>query len=145
MAISKTDARIRAETYLKEGMNATRTVKKLNPNISEAYARNKGTRMLASATFQKSLAEVLEEKMPKDKRGMLLARNASQSKNYGASNGALELAAKIAGDLAPDKRFNINVDIKTEADADKVLAALKGQLEALEGSSEGGAGQKTIP
>ena len=133
MAVGKTRARIFAETYVEEGFNGSAAIRKLNPKIKDKnYITVKASRTLASAKTQQSLREVLTERgFDDDSVRKLLHRNASQNKNLPASNTALDMVLKVRGDYAPEKRMNVNMNIKSETDADELISRLKAELDEL--------------
>ena len=108
--ISKTKSKIQVKEYIKNGYNATKTIKALEPNINPEYAKLKGFLMINSANFKKTLQEIMQEEgITNETISKILKRNITQDKNLPASNGALDMAIKVRGDYSPEKKITLNL------------------------------------
>ena len=126
---SNTSAKIIARTLLKNNMNGTATAKELRPYLTQHSAEDTGSRMLNNAAVKKELYEILEEKgLSDEKIEQLLTRNASQNRKIPASNTALDIAIKVKGKYAPDKKQVLNIDIK---DPDTLIKTLYREYERI--------------
>ena len=118
MPKSKEQAKAFATEYIKNGLNATKAVKTLEPDLINRpkYANVKASRALASPTVQRAIAEILEEKgVSKDFLATILRRNIKQEKNISASNQGIDIANKMLGiysDKEEDTKpiFNIVIE-----------------------------------
>lgn len=86
---------------------------------------------MTNVDIQREFREVLAQEIPKDKRGMLLKRNAEQSKNIPASNQAIDMMIKVEGDYQPEKHITANVNL-TPANIDKKLEDLFNEYRKLQ-------------
>lgn len=126
-----TDIRARrlARVWLGEGeMNNTRTLEIVEPirakRLTQKSKWETASRALRSRKVQESIQELLEERLSKDARAKLLERNAKQYKNIPASNSAIEIASKIAGDFAPDRSIQVRFTLPPGKTYDQAVEEL---------------------
>jgi len=125
-----------APKYLMNNMNGTKTVMELQPTMKHSVAKNRASEIVANPTYQKEIIRELEETgFDKKERARLLKRNAKQKRSYSASNQAIDIATKIEGDYAPQRRETLNINLtgkELDARIQEKLQELK-QLQAQTG------------
>ncbi|HEB13505.1 MAG TPA: hypothetical protein ENI13_00830 [candidate division CPR3 bacterium] len=128
MPRSKIKNTILAKTYLKNDLNATKTMRKLKPHITNGTAKFYGSKMLNNAGFQRALKDEMDSQgITSEKLTELLNRNMGQENNLPASNTAIDMAFKVRGDYAPEKKLNVNLTLQGK-ELDK---AIKEKLEEI--------------
>ena len=138
--ISKVKTRILAQEYLSNGLNATKAVKKYKPNLSNKVAGITASRMLDNDRFKNSLQEVMEEQGITD--DLLLKEHKKviiQSKHLPSKNTAIDMAYKLKGSYAPDKKqvSNLNININDSEQVLKRLKDLRDELKEATGDTPG--------
>lgn len=118
-----------AKEYIKQGYNASATIKKLEPHLKPATAKLKAHRMITSEIFKKSLAEVMEEKGLTDEVvSQIHERNLKQSKSLPASNEAINIYHKLKGNFAPEKKLTLNINVNDPKAVESRIAELEQEL-----------------
>jgi hypothetical protein len=141
--VSAVKSRRFAQALIKNNMNASAAVREIEPKYRDMTDKKKqkvvtvkATRLLASDSVKKSLAELMDESgLTDDKIKRLLDRNASQTKNIPASNQAVDIALKVKGAYAPEKKMTVNFDLT--GNIDESISLLTSELEALKQLSNG--------
>ena len=111
---STTKTKVQVQEYLKNGLNGKKVIMKLEPEIKEATAEVKASRMLNSVKFKEELFKVMEEKGLKDEKVLTKhKKNIFQNKHLPSSNTAIDMYYKLKGSYAPEKKqsTNLNLDI----------------------------------
>ena len=130
--LSKVKAKILAKEYINTGFNATKTIENLEPNKTKEVARNKGSRMLSSATFNKSLEEVLEEQGINDELVEIEHKKIIvQDKHLPSKNTAIDMYHKIKGNYAPEKKAILNINIQDPQAIKKRIADIEEEIKRL--------------
>lgn len=130
--ISKLKSKVYAKEYVNQGFNASKTIKTLEPHRSNDYAKVKGTRMIASVNFKKSLEEVMTEKgLTDDKVSQIHQRNLTQERSLPASNEAINIYHKIKGNYAPEKKAVLNINIQDPQAIQKRIEDIEEELKQL--------------
>jgi uncharacterized membrane protein len=139
MAITQLKARKLAQAYIDTGFNKTKAMRKVEPEsvkLDKDYQYVKANRLIGSDKVKKSLAELMEESgLTDSKIKKILDRNASQTKNIPASNQAVDIALKVKGSYAPEKKAVLNVSL--EGSIDEGIDSILEELEALKQLSSG--------
>ena len=120
-----------AKEYVKNGFNATKMVKAVNPKVKGGYANIKGYRMIRNDNFNSALVEVMAEKgLDNDFTTKILKRNIDQQENIAGSNSGLDMFYKVTGAYAPEKKqnLNINVDLTDEGAVKQRLHEISKEL-----------------
>ena len=134
MKLSKLELKAKrfAPKYLKNNMNGTKTVMELQPKMKQSVAKNRASEIIANPIYQKEIIRELEETgFNKKERARLLKRNAKQKRSYSASNQAIDIATKIEGDYAPERKESINIHLKG-ADLDARIKDKIAELKQLQ-------------
>ena len=135
--LAEVKARRFAKEYINNGMNAKAALRTIEPKYrdmsdkgKQRVAEVKASRLLSNDKVKKSLAELMDESgLTDDKIKKILDRNASQTKNIPASNQAVDIALKVKGSYAPEKKAVLNVSL--EGSIDDNINLLMGEFEAL--------------
>jgi len=139
MAITQLKARKLAQAYIDTGFNKTKAMRKVEPEsakLNKDYQYVKANRLIGSAKVKKSLSELMEESgLSDEKIKKILNRNASQTKNIPASNQAIDIALKVKGAYAPEKKLSL--DVKLEGKLEENIDSLMGELQELKKLKEG--------
>lgn len=140
--ISKVSAKILAKEYLSNGLNATKTIKKFKPKYNNGTAKVAGSRMLSSDNFRKGITEVMEEQGITDDY-LLKEHNKviKQDKHLPSKNTAIDMAYKLRGDYAPEKREikSLNINYNDTEQVKKRLKDLEDELKEVRGRDSQGA------
>ncbi len=127
-----------ARAYLENDMNATAALRAVEPSMrhrKDNYPFVKAGMAIRSVKVIRALNEELDEAgLTRSEVAKLTKRNAAQARNLAASNTALDMTNKVRGDYAPEKRatLNIHAEIKTEEEADRLIASLMEEVRRLE-------------
>jgi len=135
--VSAVKSRRFAQALIKNNMNASAAVREIEPKYRDMTDKKKqkvvtvkATRLLASDSVKKSLAELMDESgLTDDKIKRLLDRNASQTKNIPASNQAVDIALKVKGAYAPEKKMTVSLDLS--GNLDESINLLMTEIETL--------------
>lgn len=118
-----------ANSYIKNGFNGTKTAKELYNPKDDNSAATIASDNLRKPKVQEKLREAMEKAgLTHDFIAEATKRNIKQSKNYGASNSAIDIYHKLEGNYAPEKRANLNINVPADLDI-----AMKELLEELKG------------
>ena len=109
-----------AKRYVANGFNGTQVAAEMYNVKNREVAKSIAGENLTKPIFQNAIQEELENVLDRELRLSLIKRNAKQKSNLSASNVAIDMANKIAGDYAPEKKQNINITLKGE-EIDKAL------------------------
>lgn|SRR3990167_7159689 len=122
-----------AKKYIENNFNGTETAQQLYDVKNRKVAQSIATENLSKPVFQDAIREAMEESgLKREVRHRLLERNAKQAKNYSASNQAIEIATKIAGDFAPERKITANIDITNPEQLREEVKAIIDELKALD-------------
>ena len=128
-----------AKEYIANNFNGTATALKMaskNKLMNRRTAQAIASENLSKPIYQKEIIKELEEQgFNKKERARLLKRNAKQKRSYSASNQAIDIATKIEGDYAPQRRETLNINLtgkELDARIQEKLQELK-QLQAQTG------------
>jgi len=121
--------------YIESGFNGAEAARrnfdidmtKENSTITAAVI---GNEYLNKPYYKKTLEEALENKLNDDDIGKIIRRNAKQNKNLPASNAAVDMAIKVKGGYAPEKRANYNLNM-SDKDLDTRLEELEEEMKRL--------------
>ena len=133
--MNKPQAKLFAQEFLSNGMNATEAIRVVKPHLKQTPSNLgvAGFRAVNSIKVQRALVEVMEDMgLKTDEISRILKRNAKQDKNIPASNTAIDMILKVRGEYAPEKRLTLTANIKSEADADATIKELQEQLKRLQ-------------
>lgn len=104
-----------AQKYIKNGYNGTQAVKELYKPKNDNVARNIASENLSKPIFKRAIEQAMEDAgLTDDFASKILRRNAEQTKNYAASNTALDIQHRIKGNYAPEKSAHLNINITPE-------------------------------
>ena len=123
-----------AKTFIETNFNATKTIQKVEPKIEYNYAKNKASRMLASANFQNAVAEQL------DKAGMtdeyldshlksIISQKEKLSPKLNAIIHANTLKRRLPKDTAEHKHLHLKLD--TSKQVYEEIERINAKLSAL--------------
>lgn len=127
-----------ANTFIKNGFNATQTIRTIEPKQKPHSARVTGTRMLASVAFQNAVAEQL------DKAGMtdeyldshlksIISQKEKLSPKLNAIIHANTLKRRLPKDTAEHKHLHLKLD--TSKQVYEEIEKINAKLSALGGAS----------
>ena len=130
-AKTKIKAKSFVKDYLESGLNASEAARR-NFKSKPEIAPQIGYQYLIKPHTQSVLAEVLDQQdgLNDDVIKSLLKRNAKQNKNLPASNSALDMAIKVKGGYAPEKRASFNLNL-TDKQLDDRLNELAEEIKRL--------------
>ena len=115
MARTPLKNKILAQAYIKNGMNASKTIRQFKPHLTKRSSQTRAVELLHNEGFKKAVLDELNEAgLTEAKAAKLHTRNAVQEKNLPASNTALDMYYKIKGEYAPEKKVNINLNLTGE-------------------------------
>jgi hypothetical protein len=137
MPVTEIKAKRFAQALIQEGFNASAAVRRIEPKYRDTKDKNKqlvvgvkATRLLKDVNVKKSLAEMMDDSgLTDSKIKRILDRNASQTKNIPASNQAVDIALKVKGAYAPEKKVTVNLDLS--GNLDESINLLMTELETL--------------
>jgi hypothetical protein len=137
MPLAEVKAKRFAKAYMDNGMNAKAALRTIEPKYrdlsdkgKQRVAEVKASRLLSNDKVKRSLAELMDESgLTDDKIKKILDRNASQTKNIPASNQAVDIALKVKGAYAPEKKMTVNLDLS--GNLDESINLLMTELETL--------------
>ena len=117
-----------APAYVKNGFNGSKTAKEVWGIKNDATARKEACKILSKPDTQRQIAEVMKEQgLDSAFITKVTKRNIKQSKNYAASNSAIDMWHRLEGNYAPEKHANMNINIPVDIDG-----AVKDLLQELE-------------
>ena len=109
---SKTKDKVLAKEYLANGMNGSAVMRKFKPHLTKSSTKVRASKMLNDPGFQRALKDEMETQgITSSKLSELLNRNMGQENNLPASNTAIDMAFKVRGDYAPEKKLNLNLKL----------------------------------
>ena len=137
MPLAEVKARRFAKEYFNNGMNAKAALRTIEPKYRDMsdkkrqrVAEVKASTLLSNPKVKKNLAELMDESgLTDNKIKRLLDRNASQTKNIPASNQAVDIALKIKGAYAPEKKMTVSLDLS--GNLDESINLLMTEIETL--------------
>lgn len=110
-----------AKAYIKNGMNGAKTIREFKPHLTPQSSKVRASEMLHNKGFQVALKEEMENKgITSERISNLIKRNMDQENNLPASNNAIDMAIKIRGDYAAEKKINLNINI-SDKELDKAI------------------------
>lgn len=119
-----------ANSYIKNGFNGTKTAKELYNPKDDNSAATIASDNLRKPKVQEKIKEAMEKAgLTHDFIAEATKRNIKQSKNYGASNSAIDIYHKLEGNYAPERRANLNINVP--ANLDIAMKELLQELESL--------------
>ena len=127
-----------AKRYLENNMNGTKTAKELYKTKNDRIAENIASTNLSKPIFERSILKEMEKQGLTDEGLMTIhKRNLEQAEHLPSSNAALDMAYKLRGDYAPEKKqsISLNIDLNNPEAIDKRIAELTGQLKQLDGGA----------
>ena len=120
-----------AGIYIKNNFNGAKTMKELNPGMSDDVAKSGASETLANPYYQRAIVEKMEEiKLDDTLINKITKRNIKQKKSIPASNQAMDMYHKIKGNYAPEKKLVATVNLTGKALDEAIEAKLK-ELKAL--------------
>ena len=135
MRLRKMDLKTKAwaQEYIKNGFNGTETAITFGKNgLKRKTAQAIASENLSKPIYQRAILEELENvKMSEKERARLMKRNAKQQKSFSASNQAIDMLNKIAGDYAPELKQSLNITL-TGKDLDNKIKEKIEELKALQ-------------
>ena len=123
-----------AKSYLKNKCNGTKTALEVYDTESKNTAHAIASENLQKPTFQRAILKEMEAQGLTDKGLMNIhKRNLEQAELLPSSNAALDMAYKLRGDYAPEKKqsISLNIDINNPEAIDKRIEELTTQLKEL--------------
>ena len=127
-------ARQFAKAYIRNKGNGKKTAEELYNAKNDNVARNIASTNLIKPIFQR---EILREMEEQGITGGFLTQEhhkvIRQDKNLPAKNTALDMAYKIRGDYAPDKKIGLNFSIPSGEGLNIALQALLQEVKQLGG------------
>ena len=89
-----------ATRYIANNMNGTKTIQELTGNKNPLSTRVRASEALAKPIYQTKIQEAMEKAgLTNDFIAEVTKRNIKQSKNYAASNSAMDMVHRIEGKL----------------------------------------------
>jgi len=129
---SERKQRMFAHEYVKNGLNGAAAVRAIG---SKAVALSTQSVMageyLNKPYVQRTVHELLKEKLGEDGIANIHKRNLKQSRNISASNTALDMYYKLEGSYSPDKSITVQVKYSKEQ-VEEQLKLLQDQLSTLQ-------------
>jgi hypothetical protein len=133
--MKKDKAEVLAKAYIENKFNGAKTIKQVMGDDVIA-PDNKAYQMLRQKEFRTELARILNEQgITQEKISKILGRNMNQSKNYNASNTAIDMAIKVYGGYAPERSIGLNIQANlpsTPEGLQKALNELQQELAMLD-------------
>ena len=103
-----------ARAYVENGFNGSNAAQQAL-KVSDGYKRKAAHEMIQKPSVQRKITEVMEEMgLTHDLVTKVTRRNMEQSKNYAASNSAVDIYHRIHGNYAPEKKTNLNLNLTLE-------------------------------
>ena len=110
-----------SRAYIKNKMNGVKTAKEVYNPTTYGSAHAIASENIQKPAVKKRIDELLNEILPEDKALSILNRNITQEKNIPASNQALDMAFKIKGAYAPEKKLTVSLTVNQVLEREKLL------------------------
>ena len=148
--LSKIEMRTKlfAKKYVENNLNGTETAMQMYDVKNRNVARSIAGENLMKPAFNTAIQEQLElSGLNRTRRLSLLDRNSRQKKNYSASNQAIEIATKIAGDYAPERKesLSVSIDLTNQAQVENRLFEIQEELKKLQETHQDAPGEAIVP
>lgn len=117
-----------AKEYVRNGFNGTQAIKVLKPHKADKQsARVEASRMLSRDNTKREIERVMDEQNLTDKHLVKTLKKHIDQENYiNASLTGIDMAFKLKGHYAPEKRITGHFDIPTD------ISKLNERLEAID-------------
>lgn len=132
----KLKAKVYAKTYIKNKFNGTKTALELYDTTDRNVAHAIASENLHKPVFRNAIVEEMEKQGIDDEFiNRIIKRNTEQDKNYSASNQAIDIALKVQGKYAPERKetktISLNINTSDPKEVEQALTTLLKEIETL--------------